>query len=85
MAAETGRGTSETVARQALLAVSAGGILTVLVGLFAIMNFVAAWSGTASESLRRYFWAVLVIVSVLAVWNVAQLMVDVNSFQRALG
>ena len=84
MAAETGRGTSETVARQALLAVSAGGILTALVGFSAMMNFVAVWSGTASESLRRYFWAVLVMVSVLAVWDVAQLMVDVNAFQSAL-
>jgi len=84
MTAELGRRTSETLAHQALLAIVSGGGLTVLLGIFAITNVAAAWSGTASESLRRYFWAVLVIVSVWAVWDLAQLIGDVNAFQRAL-
>jgi hypothetical protein len=82
--ADTMRETSETISRQALLAIVSGGGLTVLLGIFAITNVAAAWSGTASDSLRRYFWAVLVIVSVWAVWDLAQLIGDVNAFQRAL-
>lgn len=84
MTAEIARRTSETLARQALLAIVSGGGFTVLLGIFAITNVAAAWSGTASDSLRRYFWAVLVIVSVWAVWDLAQLIGDVNAFQRAL-
>jgi hypothetical protein len=72
---------SDRIADQSVLALLVGTLLTVIVGGFAVANLVAARSGTALESLTRYSWAVLVVVGIWAMWNAAQLTIDINAFQ----
>jgi hypothetical protein len=81
---ETVQALSERIAGQSVFAVLLGILLTAVIGALAVANIVAARSGTTLESLTRYAWALLVVVSVWAIWDVAQLTVDINAFQLAV-